>query len=186
MPTYVAFLRAINLGPRNKYPMAELRAALATAGFADVATYIQTGNVRLTTPMRSVARLTERLEQVVTADRGFPLSVAVLTRAELRDAAAEGERRLAAALADAGEERVHGQYVSFLRDAPEPAAVARLEALVDPDRARLVVRDRVVHLTLFEGYQQTSLDGARMDKTLGVRSTSRNLTVVRRVSADWT
>ena len=44
MPTHVAFLRAVNVGKRQ-YPMAELRAALDAAGFEDVQTHIQTGNV---------------------------------------------------------------------------------------------------------------------------------------------
>lgn len=185
MPTYVAFLRAINLGPRNTYPMAELRAALENAGFADVATYIQTGNVRLTTPARSVARLTERLEAVVAADRGFPLDVVVLTPAELRTAAAEGEELLARVAAEVGEEQVHGQYVTFLRDLPAPDAVARLGGLVEPERARLSVVGRAAHLTLLEGYQQARLDNNRIEKVLGVRGTNRNLTVVRRLAADW-
>ncbi|GAB3068917.1 DUF1697 domain-containing protein [Nocardioides zeae] len=186
MPTYVAFLRAINLGPRNKYPMAELRAALESAGFTDVATHIQTGNVRLRTPARSVARLTERLEAAVAADRGFPLDVVVLTPAELAAAAAGGEARLAAVAADVGEEQVHGQYVTFLRDLPAPEAVERLDAVVEPERARVSVVDRAVHLTLLEGYQQARLDNNRIEKVLGVRGTNRNLTVVRRLAADWT
>lgn len=186
MPTYVAFLRAINLGPRNRYPMAELRAALAAAGFTDVATHIQTGNVRLGTSARSVPRLTERLEAVVAADRGFPLDVVVLTPAELRAAAAEGEALLAAVAAEVGEEQVHGQYVTFLRDAPAPDAVERLAALVEPERARLSVVGRAAHLTLLEGYQQTRMDNNRIEEVLGVRGTNRSLTVVRRLAADWT
>ena len=41
MTRYVVFLRAINVGGRNKIPMAELRDPLAELGFSDVATYIQ-------------------------------------------------------------------------------------------------------------------------------------------------
>ena len=44
MPTFIAFLRAVNVGKR-KYPMAELREALTDAGFEEVETHIQTGNV---------------------------------------------------------------------------------------------------------------------------------------------
>lgn len=45
LDTYVALLRGINVGGRNKVSMAELRPALAERGLSEVATYIQSGNV---------------------------------------------------------------------------------------------------------------------------------------------
>ena len=45
MPTYVAFLRAINLGPNRKFAKADIVAATEAAGGTDVETYINTGNV---------------------------------------------------------------------------------------------------------------------------------------------
>jgi uncharacterized protein (DUF1697 family) len=42
---YVALLRGINVGGRNKISMADLRAVFEAAGFANVSTYIQSGNV---------------------------------------------------------------------------------------------------------------------------------------------
>ena len=41
-------LRGINLGPRNRISMPELREALVGAGYDDVGTYLQSGNVVLT------------------------------------------------------------------------------------------------------------------------------------------
>ena len=45
--TYVVLLRGINVGGKNKMPMAELTLFLQEQGFTDVATYIQSGNVIL-------------------------------------------------------------------------------------------------------------------------------------------
>ncbi|MGH3370169.1 MAG: DUF1697 domain-containing protein, partial [Nocardioidaceae bacterium] len=53
MATFIAFLRAVNLGRTRKVPMAQARDWLGSAGLADVETYIQTGNVRFTTSLRS-------------------------------------------------------------------------------------------------------------------------------------
>ena len=63
MNTYVVLLRGINVGGKNKIPMAELQACLDEAGFADVATYIQSGNVLLGSGLDSgaVAAEIERL-----------------------------------------------------------------------------------------------------------------------------
>ena len=45
MTAYVAFLRAVNVGGKNKVPMAKLRDALTDAGLEEVATVLQSGNV---------------------------------------------------------------------------------------------------------------------------------------------
>jgi uncharacterized protein (DUF1697 family) len=47
MTTYLVLLRGINVGGKNKVPMAELKALLADLGFRDVRTYIQSGNAVL-------------------------------------------------------------------------------------------------------------------------------------------
>src|SRR5262249_28718132 len=49
MASHVALLRGINLGGRNKVPMAGLRDAVAALGYTGVTTYIQSGNVLFTT-----------------------------------------------------------------------------------------------------------------------------------------
>ncbi len=63
MSTYAVLLRGINVGGKNKIPMAELQACLDEAGFADVATYIQSGNVLLASDLGAdaVATQIERL-----------------------------------------------------------------------------------------------------------------------------
>ena len=48
MPTYIALLRAVNVGGTGKLPMAELKAMCVAEGFADVQTYIASGNVVFT------------------------------------------------------------------------------------------------------------------------------------------
>jgi uncharacterized protein (DUF1697 family) len=45
MARYVALLRGINVGGKNLIPMPALRACFEREGFADLATYIQSGNV---------------------------------------------------------------------------------------------------------------------------------------------
>lgn len=45
MPTYIALLRAVNVGGTGKLPMAELKAMCAAEGFTKIETYIASGNV---------------------------------------------------------------------------------------------------------------------------------------------
>ena len=43
MATYIAFLRAINLGATRKFPKDAIKASVEAAGGTDVETYINTG-----------------------------------------------------------------------------------------------------------------------------------------------
>ena len=66
MPTYIALLRALNVGGRY-YKMTDLRAHLDDSGLEDVETYIQTGNVRFRTLMRSPAKVESHVEAVLAS-----------------------------------------------------------------------------------------------------------------------
>ena len=104
MPTYVAFLRAINLGATRKFPKEAIVAATEAAGFAGVATHINTGNVRLETTMRSRARIEDALERAYLDDRGFEVPTIVFSTAELREIGEEGVERFRLRRRGAGPE----------------------------------------------------------------------------------
>lgn len=53
MATYVAFLRGVNLGPNNKISMPALRGMAEDLGYTNVATYINSGNLIVTTPKKA-------------------------------------------------------------------------------------------------------------------------------------
>lgn len=181
MPTYAAFLRAINLGPTRKFPKDSIVAATQAAGGTEVETYINTGNVRLTSPLRSRAKIEAALESAYAADRGFVVPTIVFTLAELRlivDDATEISESLDA---DAMSGRRH--YVSLLKVEPEPEIAARVEGLsTESDLA--VVRGRAVHLILQTAYNETALGNAAVEKALGV-ATNRNLTVISALARKW-
>ena len=90
MPTYIAFLRAINIGKR-KFAKDAIVAACEAAGCTDVETYINTGNVRVTTPLRSRAKVESALEKAFEDAAGFDIPTVVLTPKELREVAAYAE-----------------------------------------------------------------------------------------------
>jgi uncharacterized protein (DUF1697 family) len=84
---YVALLRGINVGGKNLVPMAELRDAFERAGYANVATYIQSGNVVFESG--SAQRTLEAdIEAVVEARFGVSIMVVVRSHRQLRDVVA--------------------------------------------------------------------------------------------------
>ena len=83
MASHLALLRGINVGGRNKVPMAELREVVTSLGYTGVTTYIQSGNVLFTTPESDTAKLASALEAAITGAFGIESSVVVLSRDEL-------------------------------------------------------------------------------------------------------
>jgi uncharacterized protein (DUF1697 family) len=81
---YLALLRGINVGGKNLVKMAELRAAFEEMGFADVATYIQSGNVLFRAPRQKQAELSARIESELTERFGTELKAVLLTEAQLK------------------------------------------------------------------------------------------------------
>jgi len=85
MASHVALLRGINLGGRNKVPMAELRDVVTSLGHTEVTTYIQSGNVLFTTPESDTGKLAAALEAAITDAFGLTSSVVVVSRGELAE-----------------------------------------------------------------------------------------------------
>lgn len=178
MPTYVAFLRAINLGANRKFAKADIVAATEAAGGTDVLTHINTGNVRLTTTLRSRAKVEAALEAAYAERQGFEVPTIVYTPAELV-AIADDARALTAARAD-----LERHYVYLLKDEPDPELVAAIEARSDDVNA-VVVRGRAAHLLLGPGYQAGGVDPYKTEKALQVVATNRNFNVVTTLADKW-
>ena len=83
MASHVALLRGINVGGRNKVPMADLREVVTSLGYTGVSTYIQSGNVLFSTADTQTAKLAAALESAIEDRFGIWSSVVVLSRDEL-------------------------------------------------------------------------------------------------------
>ena len=177
MPSYVAFLRAVNVGGRF-VKMAELRAVLEATGFTDVATYIQSGNVFLRSSRRSVGAVSAELSRVLGQWAGFDVRAIVRTPTQLRSAveAVDG----IPPLLEAGAKR----YVA-LADGDVPAtAAAELDAWDRPgERARSLGSEVLAELTI--PFHRSTLTNARIERITGRTTTWRDLTVVRALDERW-
>jgi uncharacterized protein (DUF1697 family) len=176
MPTWIAFQRAVNVGGR-KYPMAELRSALSTAGYTDVETHIQTGNIRLTSPIEDQALLEKELEALFAADRGFEVATIAMRPEELLRIAADADE------VTADGEPEFGHYVELLRGPLDDDARQVIEGRDLPGQ-RAVVRGRAVHLLFDIPYHAAKGPNAAVRRALG-DSTNRNVKVIRALAEKW-
>lgn len=85
MEKYVAFLRGINVGGKNKVPMAELKKEFEKWGFTEVKTYLNSGNVIFSSAKDELENLREQIEIKLEASFGFEIPVLVITKARLED-----------------------------------------------------------------------------------------------------
>jgi uncharacterized protein (DUF1697 family) len=180
VPTFIAFLRAVNVGKRQ-YPMTELREALTAVGFEDVATHIQTGNVLLRTSMRSRAKVVAALETAMLEDRGFAVPVVLMTAAELAETYEEAQVFAREFTAQGNE--VKGHYLTLLAEPPSRALAKAVEARSEP-KEEVRVGTRAVHLLLAKPYHEASTSNAEVERHLGV-ATTRNLTVITKLVEKW-
>ncbi|MGZ4427502.1 MAG: DUF1697 domain-containing protein [Nocardioidaceae bacterium] len=177
MPTYIAFLRAVNVGGRV-YKMAALREHLTAAGLEDVETYIQTGNLRFRTSMRSAAKVEKHVEEVLREGAGFDVPALLFTPAELTRIHADAQE-IKAPDFTADKQR---RYVSFFKD-PVPAPAAEAIAGWDAEGERAWVIGRAVHIWL----DRPSMEAVffKEFKKVLAPGTNRDLKVVTTLAERW-
>lgn len=126
---FVALLRGINVGGRNKVAMADLRAAFEAGGHTSVSTYIQSGNVLFSAdqPARS---LEHTLESLLEHRLGVPLVVVVRSHRQLRDVV-----RTAPADFGAHPDRYHSDVVFLKAPLTSSQAMRVVELREGVDRA---------------------------------------------------
>jgi uncharacterized protein (DUF1697 family) len=165
----IVLLRGINLGSTRRVAMPALRAALDEAGFEDVRTYLQSGNVVLSSPL-GAQRLARACEERIADAFGFDVDVVVRTRDEL--ARVIDANPLQDAVADPKR-----YQVTFLSKALPAARVRALAELAAPTE-QVVARGRELYAWHPSGVARSRLWGAIAGKSLGVVATSRNWTTV--------
>jgi len=84
----LALLRGINVGGKSSLPMADLRRVLNEAGFEDVVTYIQSGNV-IFRSSQNPSDLEAQIEEVLATELDMPIKVAVRSHEQLAKSVAD-------------------------------------------------------------------------------------------------
>jgi uncharacterized protein (DUF1697 family) len=169
VPRHIVLLRGINIGSRNRIAMPKLRDALAEAGFGDVQTYLQSGNVVLTSTANPET-VAQKCEKLIEERFGFDIAVVVRSRAELASVVKLNP------LAKVAKDPKRYQ-VTFLAKKLSPKVVRELkEAAADSEQ--VVVSGREVFAWHPKTIARSRLWNRLAGKGLGVTATSRNWTTV--------
>ena len=182
---YVALLRGINVGGNTKVPMPELKAVFESLGFANVTTYINSGNVAfdaeaMRKPARSEgranpeSRLTRQIEDAI--EKHFKLPIQVMIREQ---------REIEYILADnpfAGRFESHKEmHVLFMKgEMPDDKQAKLLEKQTDDER--FAVRGRGIYCHLKLGVADSLLGKGFIERKLKVPITARNWRTVQKLA----
>jgi len=162
---YILLFRGINVGGNKIVKMETLRKVLTEAGFGDVATYIQSGNVVLTSDKSEDAAL-------ATVTNVFDKTFGFSSRPTIRSFS-----QLQRVIKDNPYDGVEGNrlHAIFLDAKPADDAMKTLEALAKTER--MVEKDGVLYLHTPDGFGTSDVSKA-LDKVLKVPWTARNWNTV--------
>ncbi|MEW9532183.1 DUF1697 domain-containing protein [Microbispora sp. NPDC049125] len=140
---YVALLRGINVNPRTRIAMADLRSLVEGLGYTEVKTHLQSGNVVFSGDKEPPGRVAAAVERRITEELGMSVAVMVRTAAELRDVV-EGNplevrdpAKFAVAFLASPPDRKALENIDPALYAPEKMRVGRCELYIDfPDGLR--------------------------------------------------
>ena len=165
MTSYVALLRAVNVAGTGKLAMADLRTMGIALGFADVRTFIASGNLLFASTLDEAA-IKALLETALAAHAGKRVAVFVRTAAELA----------AIVAGDPFPDAIGARHmVHFLHGAPPPDAIATVR---DRQGERIALGTREIHVDYAANIRDTRLKfGAKFE------STARNINSVRKLAS---
>jgi uncharacterized protein (DUF1697 family) len=172
MNIYVSLLRGINVGGHKTVPMDRLRSVHASLGYADVATYIQSGNVVFTAPHAPLTAFAGAIERAINDAFGMEVTVVVRRQADL----ARVVRRCPFTPSPRLEESRIG--IAFLASRPPPAMLRNLLALPPQTADRFAISGTEVYLACPGGFGTTVFTNNFLERALGTRATTRNLRTV--------
>jgi uncharacterized protein (DUF1697 family) len=173
MPRFVAFLRAINVGG-HIVKMDRLCGLFESAGLVNVQSFIASGNV-LFDSKKTSASLEATIEKVLEKALGYEVITMIRSASEVQHIVEHVDRERLAA----GEGIT--LYVGLLKSAPTATAVRAVEAMSN-EVDTLRIDGRELYWRCNKRFSDSTIQGPRMGKALGVAITTRNVTTIRKLA----
>ncbi|RZJ31896.1 MAG: DUF1697 domain-containing protein [Flavobacterium sp.] len=167
MKTHLALLRGINVSGQKLIKMEDLRKLMADAGFENVSTYIQSGNIIFEGRETSKAKVAEAIKALIKENYGWDVGVLMLNHSDLKKAI-DGNPFLKDKNVDLKQ-----LYVTFLSDNPTTENIEKF-ATANTENDVAVISGDVMYLKYFHGAGKTKLTNALIENKLKLVATTRN------------
>ena len=176
MTTHLALLRGINVSGHNMIKMEVLKTTLENIGFQNVTTYIQSGNVFVSTEEENPAKVGFQIKQELFKSLGLEVPVVVIAKNDL-EACLTNNPYLKETNLDTKK-----LYVAFVSQALQSTQINDLKmSQVKPDEAHIDANR--IYIKYAVGAGKTRLDQKYIEKKLNVTATIRNWNTVTQLLA---
>jgi uncharacterized protein (DUF1697 family) len=165
MQTYIAILRGINVSGHKLIKMDALKASFEHLGFADVQTYIQSGNIVFKYKVNSKL-LNNKIKAMLADEYGFDVPVLVKTVPEM-EAIFNNNPFINNVTND-----INTLHVTLLAEKPLPEHIAKLNKDFGMDV--YIIIENTIYLYCPNGYGKTKLTNTFFESKLKVSATTRN------------
>lgn len=171
---YIALLRGVNVGGKNKLKMVDLSQELIRQGFIDVKTYIQSGNILFKSDLKDCIVLAKQIENII--EQSFGLSIPVVVKSH---------KDLTAILNEIPFDEEYMQnskklYYSFLFGLPDKELLAKLNRLTfHPDQFKC--KEDVIYLYYDNGSGRSKMATTAFERNLKLIATTRNWNTVNKL-----
>jgi uncharacterized protein (DUF1697 family) len=157
--------------------MDHLRKLFVELGFADVETFIASGNVIFTSPDKDTRALEKRIGSHLREALGYEVATFIRTASEIA--------KIAKYEPFPNEDIGTGSlYVTFLAEAPSKDAREKLEAFSNPVD-EFHVHGRELYWLCRKHLSESKISGGMLEKAAGMSGTNRNVTTVRKLAAKY-
>lgn len=176
MPTYIALLRAINVGGANRVAMSDLRGLLSRMGLQEPKSLLQTGNLVFRAEGLTGSELESALERQAEAALGLRTEFLVRDATEWRALVDSNPFR------DEAERDPAHLLIVVLKTAPGTSDVAALRAAIaGPERVH--AHGKQLYAYYPAGIGRSRLTSTVIERNLRTRGTARNWNTVLRLAA---
>ena len=174
---YLVMPRGINVGTRNRVPMAELRSKLADEGYSNVTTVLQSGNVIVSAASGRSDEVADTAQRLLR--REFDVNVPCVVRTASQIQRVLEQNPLREVVSDPSR-----YLVNFLSKEPDPEAVA---AVLERDHSpeAIAVKGAETYVWTPNGVKAMTLSYTYLEKRFGVVATARNWNTLERIAAKF-
>lgn len=165
MTKYIAILRGINVGGHRKILMADLKLLLNNLGLKECTTYIQSGNVVLSSDLPA-NEIEKAIKQVIFKKYGFDVPVLVRTKTEIEKVFNNNPFL-------PKETDVSLLYVTFLEAIPNKENLEKLNSIQFEDASQHVIGNHV-YIRYVTKSSNSKLTNNLIENKLKITATSRN------------
>lgn len=170
MPIYLALLRGINVSGKKIIKMEDLRKLMGDAGYTNVKTYIQSGNIVFESTEKSKIKIAKAIEKLIESNYGFDVTVFITDKGSL-EKAIDGNP-----FADGRKEEQAGLkklYVTFLSEVPSAENMGKLRLTPIGDDLIELIED-ILYFKLESKASDSKLSNNLIESKLKVKATTRN------------